>query len=291
MPIFEFRRDLSQAATPKDLLSFANQAAGQSPGAVLEVGPPTLEENPPHSQIFSFPAPTGGIKDAVLGSESSALRMRNFWPTDRGLEVRNGYQILTNFGEDNDPLALIAHERTNEVLAVYPGKIYAYNFGNGIRRLLSHAPSSSNVISSVSMRTELNVLTVLVNGVDPMVVYDGDNTVEIPRLRINTDFVLPDQFLDTRTVNVVWLYGKRMFLASRESNSAWYFDVNAVPYSGVGADDLEQVTELPLGNVFPRGGILNGGFSWSVDVGDNLNNRCVFTSNRVSLRYIVGTPM
>ena len=81
-----------------------------------------------------------------------------------------------------------------------------------------------------------------------------------------------------------------MFLASKTGNSAWYFDINAVPYSGVGADDLEQVTELPLGNVFPRGGILNGGFSWSVDVGDNLNNRCVFTSNRGEFAIYSGDP-
>ena len=188
MPIFEFRRDLSRAATPKDLLSFANQAAGQSPGAVLEVGPPTLEENPPHSQIFSFPAPTSGIKDAVLGSESSALRMRNFWPTDRGLEIRNGYQILTNFGEDDDPLALIAYEDEDEVLAVYPGKIYAHGITDGMRKELSHAPGIVDVVSSVSMRTELNVLTVMVTGKGPMIVYDGKDTVEIPRLRINTDF-------------------------------------------------------------------------------------------------------
>ena len=287
MPAFEGSRDYTEAPQdPQTVLTAANRAVPQALNAVLKSVPPTLQDNSPISRPLSFPAPVLGVKDAVVGSDPSAIAMRNFWPTDRGLEVRRGYRILHDFGRTDDPLALIPHEFTDEVLVVYPDAIFAYQINTGILRQLSVGPSGG-VISSVAMRTELGVITVMVNGIDPMIVYNGSDTAEITQLKIDSPLPLSNSFLDTRTITVAWLYGKRTFIAGRGINSAWYFSINAVP---IDDDQIEQITELPLGNIFPRGGLLSGGFSWSVDVGDNLNNRCVFTSDQGEFAIYSGDP-
>ena len=289
MPAFEGSRDYTAAPQdPQTVLVAANRVVPQALNAVLKSVPPTLQDNSPVSQSISFPAPVLGIKDVLVSTSPSALEMENFWPTTRGLEVRKGYVIVHDFGRDDNPLALISHDITNELLVLYPGIMYAWNRNTGVLRVLSHSFSSKEgVVSSISVRVELGVATIMVNGVDPMIIYNGSDTVEIDRLKISQDLEPTLTFLDTSTIESVWLYGKRVFFADKGSNSAWYLDISAVP---INDDGIEQVTELPLGNVFPGGGILTGGFSWSVDVGDNLNNRCVFTSDKGEFAVYSGDP-
>ena len=69
----------------------------------------------------------------------------------------------------------------------------------------------------------------------------------------------------------VWAYKQRIWFIGAESLSAWYLDVDQV-----GGD----VTELPLGGVFNRGGSLLWGQTWSLDSGGDggLSEQNVFTT-------------
>ena len=289
MPAFEGPRDYTAAPQdPQTVLVAANRAVPQALNAVLKSVPPSLQDNSPVSQSVSFPAPVLGIRDALVDTAPSALEMENFWPTARGLEIRRGYFVFHDFDRTDEPLALIPHDITNELLVLYSGVTYVYSRNTGALRELPHSFSSrEGIVSSISVRVELGVATVMVNGVDPMIVYNGSDAIEIGRLKIKQDLEPTLTFLDTSTIESVWLYGKRVFFADKGSNSAWYLDISAIP---INDDGIEQVTELPLGNVFPGGGILTGGFSWSVDVGDNLNNRCVFTSDKGEFAVYSGDP-
>lgn len=85
-----------------------------------------------------------------------------------------------------------------------------------------------------------------------------------------TIFLGIDGVLTTR-LSYVWAFKNRLFYIEKDSMNVWYQDVDAL--GGV-------VTRFPMGGVFPRGGSLLFGASWSLDTsGDGgLSAQCVFVS-------------
>lgn len=299
MPIFEDRREYGSALSLPQLLKTANPAVTQSRKAVLQVALPASEANPPETQDALLPAPTAGIKDGLLNLDSSrtalsAIEMRNFWPTDRGLEVRKGSEILYDFGAVadlagvgiNEPLALISNEESREVLAFYTDVTYVYNIDTGVFRRENEVLTVRDV-SFVLQRVEKGTILVVVNGVDPMFIYNGTDITRINRFLIDQKLNPIPQYLNTNELESVWLFGGRIFFAHRASNSVFYLGINSVP---VDDDTIPQASEFPMGNVFPERGRVFNGYSWSVDVGDDFNNRCVFASTVGDLAIYSGDP-
>jgi len=93
----------------------------------------------------------------------------------------------------------------------------------------------------------------------------------------------PDGFeIDTTEFSFVFSYMARLFFIQRNSLSFWYLDIDSVGGTA---------TEFPLGGVFPAGGTLMLGSSWSLDNAGTggLSEQCVFITDEGEVAVYQGT--
>lgn len=78
--------------------------------------------------------------------------------------------------------------------------------------------------------------------------------------------------IDTRQFSFVWSYMGRLYFIQRDSMNFWYLEAAAV-----GGDALPY----PMGGIFPDGGALLFGSSWSLDnsSSNGLSEQCVFVTD------------
>lgn len=88
--------------------------------------------------------------------------------------------------------------------------------------------------------------------------------------------------VDTASLKYVWAYKDRLFFVEKESMNYWY----AAPDALGGA-----LTRFPLGGVFPLGGSLVFGASWSLDSsgGGGLSAQCVFVTTEGEVAVYQGS--
>lgn len=107
----------------------------------------------------------------------------------------------------------------------------------------------------------------MVNGEDTPLAYDGSTFGTAPALT----FAAPDEAKDPADLNYVWAFANRLFFVEKDSLTAWY-----LPAGQIGG----ELSPLPLGGVFERGGSLLFGAVWSSDSGNQggLSEQCIFVS-------------
>jgi hypothetical protein len=86
--------------------------------------------------------------------------------------------------------------------------------------------------------------------------------------------------VDTDDLSHVWKFKARLFYIERGTTDAWYGSTDAV----AGA-----LTKFPLGGVFPSGGSLISGASWSVDSGSGMEDLCAFFTDKGEVAVYSGT--
>lgn len=75
----------------------------------------------------------------------------------------------------------------------------------------------------------------------------------------------------TSDLTQVWSHKSRLFFVEKDSLSIWY-----LPAASIGG----AASEIPLGSIFRRGGVISFGASWSLDSGAGLDDVCIIvTSN------------
>ena len=78
----------------------------------------------------------------------------------------------------------------------------------------------------------------------------------------------------------VWKYRGRWFFIEGGSMNAWYLPTNSV--GGV-------LSMIPLSGAATKGGKLIAGFSWSLDAGDGIDDKCVFMTDQGELLIFTGS--
>lgn len=77
--------------------------------------------------------------------------------------------------------------------------------------------------------------------------------------------------VDPADLSQSWVHANRMFFVEGGTTNAWYLDVDAIGGAAV---------KFSLGGVFPRGGTLVAGGTWTTDAGNSgLKSTCVFISS------------
>lgn len=130
---------------------------------------------------------------------------------------------------------------------------------------------------SVQFATAGGTYLRLVNGEDSPLVYDGIDFVDSPLL-VFTDAPEPT---DPANLSYVWAYKQRLFFIMKDTLDAYY-----LPVDTIGGD----LTRLPLGGVFQRGGSLLFGASWSLDAGHQggLSEQCIFVTTEGEVAVFQG---
>lgn len=250
-----------------------------------------IGENPAEERQETIVAPVGGLSDRefAVGPQNApnALVLSNFWPTERGLEVRKGYVNAGYSGNVGDPVTAVVPysngAKTELFLLHASGSLQRVPVdvtgGVGVATGLPNHFTNPD-ISYALVRNAGGVVLILVNGVDSLLYYDGVTLERVPSLEYE-DVLGNTHQLDTRNLSHVWLYGNRVFYVQKNSTDAWYH--------GIG-ETRGRVSLFPLSGVFDQGGGLLSGFPWAVDAGNNLVNRCVFVSDCGEYAVYNGDP-
>lgn len=248
---------------------------------------PTRSQKPREAQVKSWPAPRNGwIANRNLAQPgarnpdgsvvSGALILDNFFPTATTARLRRGYELHADIGgaEVDTLFAYIAG--TNEKLfAADAGKIA--NIG-GVMPVDEVTGLSGGDWISAQFASSGGIYLRLVNGTDTPLVYDGTDFDTFPALTFagayNGD--------DTSILNFVWPHGNRLFFVEKDSLNAWY-----LPVGQIGG----ELTQLPLGGVFERGGSLLFGAIWSNDSGaqGGLSQQVIFVSSEGEVAVFQGS--
>lgn len=130
---------------------------------------------------------------------------------------------------------------------------------------------------SVQFATAGGTFLRLVNGTDMPLVYDGIDFSNTPLLSFS-DAPEPTTPAD---LNFVWAYKQRLFFILKDSLDAYY-----LPVDQVGG----ELTGLPLGGIFQKGGSLLFGASWSLDAGNSggLSEQCIFVTTEGEVAVFQG---
>ena len=85
---------------------------------------------------------------------------------------------------------------------------------------------------------------------------------------------------DGKNLTYVWKYRNRLFFIELHTMNAWYLGIDSV--GGV-------LKLIPLSGSASRGGHLVCGFSWSLDAGDGLSEKCCFVTSEGEALIFDGT--
>jgi hypothetical protein len=83
-----------------------------------------------------------------------------------------------------------------------------------------------------------------------------------------------------QNLTYVWKYRNRWFFIEGGSMNAWYLPLNAIQ----GALQM-----IPLSGAATKGGKLLAGFTWSIDAGDGIDDKCVFMTDQGELLIFTGS--
>lgn len=230
----------------------------------------------------SWPAPIAGwIKNRALAipedGPQGAEILDNFFPTAQGATLRRGYVEHATCGEDSDPvLSLFTYDNgvIEKMFAATTTDIWDVTTAGAATSVVD---TLTNGLWSVQQfATAGGVFLVCVNGNDEALLFDGTTwsatTIAFPALST----------LTTADLIYVWNYANRLYFVQKESMDVWYLPVDTIGGT---------LTLLPLGGVFPRGGSLVFGETWSLDAGASggLSEQCIFISTEGEVAVYQGT--
>ena len=190
--------------------------------------------------------------------------LENFFPTATGAILRRGCQLhtMTEAGERVESLFTYVSGNQKQLFAATASKIF--NISSAVSTEVASGKSNGDWVF-VQFSTAGGSFLIGVNGQDPAILYNG-TTWSAPSITFPAG-----NSLTTASLSYVWSYQKRLYFIEKDTLNVWY-----LPVDQIGG----ELTVFPMGPVFPRGGALLWGQTWSLDSGGagGLSGQCVFTS-------------
>jgi len=235
------------------------------------------------SQIKSVLAPLGGINDidplANMGEEF-CIQLLNWIPGNMALQARQGYrEWCTGLGK---PVRTLMNYNSMggdlKLFATTDSAIYEVTAS-------SATPPVSKVITQgyfkyINFGTVAVQYLVAVNGTtDPSLLYNGTSWIEMTQTETPTT---PGQIKGTNPnlFSHVMSFKRRLWFVQDSSMTAWY-----LPIDSVGG----EAKPFYLTSVFKRGGRLLYIVDWTVDGGEDIDNKLVFVSSNGEVAIYSGT--
>lgn len=275
---------------------------------------PTVRRKPRTSQTTLFPAPIGGW----IANRSKALSrgpdlppgaavMENWFPTATGIKLRRGTQRHATVGVGADPVFSLftytvgtqeqlfactmstIYDVTNITAAVpveigvgdddvlgtgEPDEVIGEPADPGIA-VLTDLTNGNWVVCPI--RTDAGTFLRGVNGSDTPWVYDGAAFGDTPALTFEAGEVAEPEDL-----SYVWSFKSRLFFIRKDTMDAYYLPVNQIG---------GELAVLPLGSIFPLGGSLLFGASWSLGTSSagGLSAQCIFVTTEGEVAVYQGS--
>lgn len=219
------------------------------------------------TQNITFPAPTAGwvqSGNVVTARKDQAEVLDNFIVTSQGARLRGGITETDDAGAAVTRL-FTYKSGTETMFAATAGNIYdATDVAGGSLRVVTSGDFSTTQISTAG-----GEFLVGVNGADTGFSYNGTTFSDLALTGVSED-----------ALDQVWLFKERLFFVEGGTQSAWY-----LPVESIGG----TATEINLGSVFAKGGVLLFGATWSLDSGSGLDDVCIFVSDQGEVAVYEGT--
>lgn len=237
---------------------------------------PATKPRPAKVQFASFPAPTGGLvsnRNLAMSRgpdlPPGAAVLDNFFPTATGVVLRRGSARWATMAAASPVRSLFTYTfgDQREMFAATDAGIWEVSASTGATPL-SGTPAHAGTNGDwkvVQFSTAGGGFLIGVNGTDAAFQYDGTNFSA-------TSITFPTgSTLTTADLSFVWVYKERIWFLQKDTLDAWY-----LPVDQIGG----ELTLWPMGGVFPLGGTIMWGQSWSLDAdgAGGLSEQCVFTT-------------
>lgn len=237
---------------------------------------PAAIRKPAKVAPVNFVAPTAGwIANqalAVSAGTPGATVLDNFFPLPTGAILRRG--SVQRFSIGAGPVRSLFRYVSggkSELFASIDGPIHSVG-GSTPSEVRTGGTNGDWRVQQFT--TSGGTFLIGVNGTDAAWIYDG--TIFAP-----TTITFPGGgALTTADLSYVWAHANRLWFAQKDGLSAWY-----LPVDQVGG----ELTELPLGGVFQRGGALLFGQAWSISGGGGLTDQNAFVTSEGEVAAYQGT--
>jgi hypothetical protein len=112
--------------------------------------------------------------------------------------------------------------------------------------------------------------------------FDGTTWTTFNASQINADPAIapPPSCIAGHNLTYVWKYRGRFFFIEGGTMNAWYLPTNA---------SQGRILQIPLAGAATKGGKLLCGFTWSIDAGDGIDDKCVFMTDQGELLIFTGS--
>jgi hypothetical protein len=217
-------------------------------------------------------APLGGLNglDSIADMPAKdAIILDNFWPTQAGLAVREGWGNFASVPTDNPPgsphdiRALLSYTSPTGAKKLFAtDQTGIYNITSGGAVAVADIVCTNGAFQSVNTSTAGGNFMLACNGVDKLMLYDGTNWVAMDG--VSTPAITG---ITSTDCNYLHVFQQRVYIALKNSLNFAYLGVNAI--SGA-------ASTYPLGAVFKRGGSILCIDSWTIDGGNGLDDMIVF---------------
>ncbi len=275
---------------------------------------PVAQPKQRDAQLAPFEAPTAGwisnrniAQPQEQGSAQGAAVLENFFPTATSAVLRRGSELYATLGGTGKPVtSMFTYHAGNqdELFAANEDEIYNISVISSAGNFMLATENDDVIVTDLgdtigqNSTDGLDVLSATVggdwivvqfataggiflrgvNGEDTPFVYDGVTFEETPALT----FAPPDAALTPDILSFVWAYKSRLFFIQKDTLDAWY-----LPVDSIGG----ELVKLPLGGLFPLGGSLLFGATWSMDSGNQggLSEQCIFVTTEGEVAVFQGS--
>lgn len=234
------------------------------------------------SQAAGFVAPLGGINDLdpiAAMDPTFCLSMINWYPGTTSVRSRAGYRewAINLSGTVRRLIPYKALDGSSQLLATTDTGLYNVSMSGDAPTLMTAI--SNGDLDYAQFATVAGNWLVLVNSTDSGWVYDGTTLTPMTQTSPATtpgqiEGVNPNRLFSVTT------FKRRLWFAEEDTLTAWYLDTDAI---------AGTATPFYLGSVFKKGGYIKYVVPWSMDAGEDIEDRLMFVSSTGELAIYAGT--
>lgn len=227
------------------------------------------------------PAPVGGLNDfdpiAQMGDQFM-LDCMNFYPDNSDVTVRPGYRVLqSNIGF---PVVNIFSHITKageyQTFAATIEGIYEVDDPENPVKAMS---LSGGLANAVNFSNTDNAYTLVWNGIDPLMYYDGTDWDEFIEVGSPAN-VGEISGINPATISYVFVYKARLWFIKRNTMEMFF-----MPLDAMGG----EASPMPIGGNFNHGGHLVALAGWSVNTGAGLAARLLAVTSEGEVATFSGS--
>jgi hypothetical protein len=236
-------------------------------------------------QTVTLPAPTRGLilnENESFMQPGGALVLDNWLPTTKSIKLRGGTKTWAQLPETTPVISMFNFISGNQQ-RMYAGnatKLYDVTASTPVS--IKTGQLSGNYVASQLANQAGDHMLVANDAGDFLLHFDGTTWTTLNASQINADPAItpPPSCVAGHNLTYVWKYRGRYFFVEGGTMNAWYLPTNA--FQG-------RILQIPLAGAATKGGKLLCGFTWSIDAGDGIDDKCVFMTDQGELLIFTGS--